>query len=189
MDVILDSKTINDTSLMFTTNPWAVYVYVAGPVIAGYYLFAVARFYRREITERISSRRSLKTKLSEPWKETNEPLAQSEPQQIDYSQTSDQPLGGLKKVFTPVSLWKNRVLHGQEQSLAEHLTYLIQEAHEKDYDKQELILLLQMTIRDYLDFEGTQFQSVINNCIETECEKYGSIHLGEEDKAEIWNRV
>ena len=174
---------------MFTTNPWAVYVYVAGPVIAGYYLFAVARFYRREITARISSRRSLRTRLSEPRKVTDEPVAQSEPEQIDYSQMAVEPISGPKKIFPPVSLWKNRVLSGQHHSLAEHLTYLIQEAHEKDYDKQELILLLQMTIRDYLDFEGTQFQSAINECIGTECAKYGSIHLGEEEIAEIWNRV
>lgn len=174
---------------MFTTNPWAVYVYVAGPVIAGYYLFAVARFYRREITARISSRRSLRTKQAVSWKEREEPPVQSEPEQIDYSQTADQPLAGSKKIFPPVSLWKNKVLSGQQQSLAEHLTYLIQEAHEKDYDKQELILLLQMTIREYLDFEGMQFQSGINECIETECAKYGSLHLGEEDKAAIWNTV
>ena len=174
---------------MFTTNPWAVYVYVAGPVIAGYYLFAVARFYRREIKAKISSRRSLRAKRAEPRKETNEPVTQSEPEQTDYSQTDDQPLAGSKKIFPPVSLWKNRVLSGQQHSLTEHLTYLIQEAHEKDYDKQELVLLLQMTIKDYLDFEGTQFQSGINECIGTECAKYGSIHLGEEEIAAIWNRV
>ena len=173
---------------MFTTSPWALYVYVAGPVIAGYYLFAVARFYRREIKAKISPRRSLRAKPAEPRKEINEPL-QSEPEQIDYAQMAVEPISGPKKIFPPVSLWKNRVLSGQQQSLAEHLTYLIQEAHEKDYDKQELILLLQMTIRDYLDFEGTQFQSAINECIGTECAKYGSLHLGEEDKAAIWSRV
>jgi len=174
---------------MFTTNPWAVYVYVAGPVIAGYYLFAVARFYGREIKAKITSRRTLRAKPAEARKETNEPVAQSEPEQIDYSQMAVEPISGPKKIFPPVSLWKNRVLSGQQQSLAEHLTYLIQEAHENDYDKQELVLLLQMTIKDYLDFEGTQFQSAINECIGTECAKYGSIHLGEEDKAAIWNRV
>jgi len=174
---------------MFTTNPWAVYVYVAGPVIAGYYLFAVARFYRREIKAKISSQRSLSAKQAVHWKETEEPPVQNEPEQIDYSQMAVEPISGPKKIFPPVSLWKNRVLSGQQQSLAEHLTYLIQEAHEKDYDKQELVLLLQMTIKDYLDFEGTQFQSAINECIGTECAKYGSIHLGEEDKAAIWNRV
>ena len=173
---------------MFTTNPWAVYVYVAGPVITGYYLFAASRFYRREITARIRSLRSLSAKQAALRKEIQEPL-QSEPDPIDYALTADQPFAGSKKIFPPVSLWKNRVLSGQQRSLTEHLTYLIQEAHEKDYDKQELILLLQMTIRDYLDFEGTQFQSGINECIGTECAKYGSIHLGEEDKAAIWNRV
>ena len=174
---------------MFTTSPWAVYVYVAGPVITGYYLFVASRFYRREIKAKISSRRSLRVKPAEPRKETNQPVAQSEPEQIDYAQMAAEPISGPKKIFPPVSLWKNRVLSGQQQSLTEHLTYLIQEAHEKDYDKQELILLLQMTIRDFLDFEGTQFQSAINECIGTECAKYGYIHLGEEDKAAIWNKV
>ncbi|REA63621.1 hypothetical protein DSL64_04050 [Dyadobacter luteus] len=36
-------------NLMFTTNPWVVYAYLTGPVIVGYYLFAVFRFYGKEI--------------------------------------------------------------------------------------------------------------------------------------------
>lgn len=173
---------------MFSTSPWAVYVYVAGPVIAGYYLFVASRFYGREIKAKITARRALRIKPAYAAQQ-EDPDAESGPDDIDDAQMAYEPDSGSEKIFPPVSLWKNRVLHGQQQSLAEHLTYLIQEAHEKDYDKQELVLLLQMTIRDYLDFEGTQFQSAINDCIQTECAKYGSLHLGEEDKAAIWSRV
>lgn len=40
---------------MFTTNPWTLYIYLAGPLIAGYYLFAIAKFYGKEIKARINS--------------------------------------------------------------------------------------------------------------------------------------
>lgn len=173
---------------MFTTNPWAVYVYVAGPVITGYYLFAVFRFYGREIKAKLNTRTPLSRRPVQPSEVSTGHSQYAEPPESGLAEDAP-PQPGSSKHSTLMSPKKGRELPGQQQDLSEHLKALIEEAHEKDYDKQELILLLQMTIKDYLDLESTQFQSAISKLIGNECAKYGSIHLGEQEIAAIWNKV
>ena len=172
---------------MFTTNPWSVYVYTAGPLIAGYYLFVASRFYGGEIKARINQWARRSPKRARADQEVIRDERDQEPVQKGSIQTLSQAQSAGQTNL--VSLQENKHTPAGHHDLPAHITGLIAEAHEKDYDKQELILLLQMTIKDYLDSQGTQLRSAISELISNECAKYGSIHLGEKDKEAIWDKV
>ena len=84
--------------------------------------------------------------------------------------------------------WKNEAFFSQVEGLAVHLREVIAEAHEKHYEREELVLLLQMTLKEYPAIPGTPFQLAISNpAVGSECAKYGSIYLDAQDKVMIWN--
>ena len=73
--------------------------------------------------------------------------------------------------------------------LMAHLASEIKESHQKNYSKEDLVLMLEMILKDYRILKGTAFQMAVNNCIETECARYGSIHLSEGETIEVWRKV
>jgi len=180
---------------MFTSNPWADYITVLAPLITGYYLIVGLRFYGRDLKALITAKRSNSGRLPGlPQQDFDTPDPPAPPaelkgptnavqqqsvgkQQVDEDETDQTPA------------WQNEELFDQVEQLAAHLKEAIEEAHEKEYGKQDLILLLQMTLKEYPALREAPFQTAINNLIETECAKYGSIHLRGEDKVAIWKQV
>jgi hypothetical protein len=179
--------------LMFTSNPWGDYITMLAPLIAGYYLFVGLRFYGRDLKARIGGQRRNTSRAAalqnqnfdapDPpageFRERPNPV-QEQPvgkQQVDEDDTDQTPA------------WQNEELFDQVERLAAHLKEAIEEAHEKEYSKQDLILLLQMTLKEYPALREAPFRTAINNLIETECAKYGSVHLREDDKVAIWKQV
>ena len=180
---------------MFSSNPWGAYITILAPLLAGYYLFVGLRFYARDLKARMSQK-------------GNPTASQRDLSQQDFD-TPDPPAGTLMPdpsptIQTPVvqtnqpvkdddaeqlAHWQNEELFDQVEQLAAHLKGAIEEAYEKDYSTQDLVLLLQMTLKEYSALVGTSFQTAINNLIETECAKYGPIHLREEDLATVWKQV
>jgi len=176
---------------MFTSNPWGDYFTILAPLIAGYYLFIGLRFYGRDLKAKIAGRRNESGRSQSQQRSIDIPdppvFAPQTADQQDYEagklpETEDDP------EQEPAS-WQNEELFDLVEQLAAHLKEAIEEAHEKEYGKQDFILLLQMTLKEYPALRGAPFQTAINNLIETECAKYGSIHLREEDKVVIWKQV
>lgn len=176
---------------MFTSNPWGDYFTMLAPLIAGYYLFIGIRFYGRDLKAKIAGWRNDSGRIPalqrsidipDPPVFTSQTADQLEYEDTKLAKTDDE------SEQEPAS-WQNEELFDQVERLAAHLKEAIQEAHEKEYGKQDLILLLQMTLKEYPALRGAPFQTAINNLIETECAKYGSIHLREEDKVAIWKQV
>ncbi|WP_159477685.1 hypothetical protein [Dyadobacter sp. 3J3] len=176
---------------MFTSNPWGDYFTMLAPLIAGYYLFIGIRFYGRDLKAKIAGRRNNSGKpqsqqrsmdIPDPPAFTTQTADQQEYEYTKLAKTDDE------SEKEPAS-WQNEELFDQVERLAGHLKEAIEEAHEKEYGKQDFILLLQMTLKEYPALRGAPFQTAINNLIETECAKYGSIHLREEDKVLIWKQL
>lgn len=163
---------------MFTTNPWTLYASVIGPLLAGYYLFVGIRFYREDIREKITRWRSPSKRIASLPEQKHKPTpANPIETYTDYDQDENEPV------------WENEQMMRQLEGLSVHLKESIEQAHQRDYNKQELILLLQMTLKEYPALAGTPFQLSINNLVDAECAKYGSIHLRGEDKMVIWSQV
>lgn len=175
---------------MFTSNPWTDYLMIVSSLIAGYYVVVALRFYGRDmkalVTEKRGPTRDISFTDHEDFDTPDLPEAsfRNEQTETDYDQDISDELDD-----EDVPAWQSEELFDQVEDLAAHLKTAIEEAHEKAYGKQDLVLLLQMTLKDYPTVIGTPFQLAINNLIEAECAKYGSIHLRGEDKVAIWKQV
>lgn len=174
---------------MLTANPWVVYVSFVTPLLTAYYLLIGFIFYRHDLKARISRSKSPAAKGADfqfqplrPEAEISEETGSFQPEHIiahtdqyEYS-PSEQP-------------WENEGMMQQLEELSIHLKEAIQEAHSKAYSKEEFILLTQMTFKEYPAIYGTPFQLSVNDLIEAELAKYGSIHLNSEDRLRMWNQV
>lgn len=70
--------------------------------------------------------------------------------------------------------------------LLEELKILFQLASNRKYPKEELMMALQLKLREYDQFKNTHFEIAVNNFIAAESDNQCSIHLGEEDQRVLW---
>ena len=171
---------------MLTTNPWLLYASIVGPLLTGYYLIIGFVYYRQDLKSRILKWRSppaaAQVKPVQAEKVQAEQM-QAEENYIPESFEAEEP-----DTDQPEAVWENETMMQQLEDLSIHLKQAIQEANQKQYSKEELILLLQLTLREYPALYGTPFQLSVNNLIEAECAKYGSIHLSSADRMRIWDQ-
>lgn len=178
---------------MFTSNPWGSYLGVLSALLVGYYLFFGLRFYGRDLWTRISIKAAFQ---HDPTR-----IIVSRSQELD----SQQGLGDPELLPPPTShpvaqnSYTTTDLDGPSQGpfdefptgleqLRNDLNQAVEEAYLKDYDKEELVLLLQLTLKSQHTLIGTAFQPSVNEHIQTECAKYGSMHLSTADLVEIWKQ-
>ena len=172
---------------MFTTQPWKDYAIVISILTAGYYLFVILKFYWSEIQSILKSRKHPISKAATEQTDLDDPdpphLSEQSRKDGVYPNDENDHEGSNKHPA------EREEIFSQLQNLATRLKLDISEAYEKAYNKADLILLLQMSIKEYPALCGPPFRFAIDNLIDTECEKYGSIHLGEDDKVKLWNQV
>lgn len=172
---------------MFTSQPWTDYAVVVCTLTVIYYLIVAIRFFRQEIKNSIKRHWPKPDRHFSQHAESDETTSLSTRQQpvdnvdLSVSETDDNESGKLSA--------EREQQFQQLEELAAQLKADIAEAVEKKYSNQELVLLLQMSIKEYPALHGNPFRFAINNLIDAECAKYGSIHLGENDKVELWNQV
>lgn len=162
---------------MFTSKPWAVYAGITTGALLIYYIFVGWKYFRTEISSLLRSKPKKRqldssTLITEA-QQTSGPGQQNE----EIMEEEEQPA------------WQNEALFTQVEDLFEHLASEIEEAHQKNYNRQDLIQMLQLILKEYQVLKGTPFQIAVNNRIDSECAKYGSIHLSEGDKGEVWGMV
>ncbi len=153
---------------MFTNISWASYILAVTLLLAAWYLVIGMRFYFHDL-------QNLFTRKSKP----NLQLAPNE----NYSTTGSE--------FTPKeteTLDSDELFHEVEK-LTTKLKETIADASSKNYHKEEFIFLLQLTLKEYPHLKGSPFQVAINNLIESECEKHGSLHLSAEEQVMLWKEV
>lgn len=173
--------------LMFTANPWVVYVSFLTPLLSLYYLAMGFIYYRQDLKARILA-----------WRSTGLPAAgvPAKPEQSQYSQSRNDT--GHDDTTGRASLQQDEALEEALQNddmirgrreLSLQLKQAIEHAHQSGYSKEELILLFQMTFKEYDAIYATPFKLSVNDLIDAELEKYGSIHLNSEDRMRMWNQV
>lgn len=99
-------------------------------------------------------------------------------------------LKGVKKL--PAILEENRNNktlspgNAKLNELLEELKILFQLASQRKYPKEELMMALQLKLREYDQFKNTPFEIAVNNFIAEESENQCSIHLSVEDQRVLW---
>ncbi|SDF61251.1 hypothetical protein SAMN04487996_111273 [Dyadobacter soli] len=161
---------------MVKESPWHYYALAVAAVIALYYGWVALKFYKTEIKKLFSPRSNQNSRSDQPVSETQ---LDEEPPLDDSDQDA----------FNEPPAWQNEQLFADVEKLVDHLSEEIEEAHQKDYTKQDLIQMLQLILKEYKMLKGTPFQIAVNNRIDAECAKYGSIHLSEGEKREVWSMV
>lgn len=169
---------------MIIEHPWKTYAIAATFSALIYYVLLAWRFFLPDIRAwlKVRKRASKRHSVAEM------PLPRpTEAVESDEDNTPFQDSGQGDDNGSPA--WQNEELLETTQSLISHLTSEIKEAHEKHYSKQDLLLMLQMILKDYTVLRNTAFQIAVNDCINTECARYGSIRLSEGETIEVWRMV
>jgi hypothetical protein len=169
---------------MIIEHPWKTYVIVAALSVLIYYTFLSWRLFLPDIKAWIHRRKQPAHRHS------TAPIANSIPnedERFDKERMRFSESSQLEDDEPPA--WQNEEMFEKAQGLMAHLASEIKEAHQKKYSKQDLLLMLQMILKDYIVLQGTAFQTAVNNYIETECARYGSIHLSEGERIEVWRKV
>lgn len=161
---------------MFTSKPWAVYVGITTGALLIYYIFVGWKYFRTEISSLLRSKPQ-KQQLNSGTLITEAQKTSGSGQQEEIMEEDQQPAS------------QNQALSAQMEDLFEHLASEIEEAHQKNYNRQDLIQMMQMILKEYQALKGTPFQIAINKRIDLECAKYGSIHLSEGDKGQVWRMM
>ena len=83
----------------------------------------------------------------------------------------------------------NKTIITEDEALNElfgELKLLFELASKKNYSKEELMMALQLKLREHGHFKNTPFKIAVSNFMATESENKCSIHLGEEDQLVLW---
>lgn len=158
---------------MSISNPWTVYTVALAAIILIYYTFVGWKYYRRELRSLFKGKTKNRIESSSVGDRVK-PSESAEPDPV--------PSDGTGQAAT-----HDEALFSQVQALNEYLVTEIEEAHQKDYNKQDLIQMLQMILKEYGVLKGTPFQHKVNRRIDAECAKYGQMHLAEDDKDQLWS--
>jgi hypothetical protein len=158
---------------MYINSPWTIYAAVLSPLTLGYYIFIGYKFYRKDLRSAFSGKQNSSVKR------TTRPapsIAVTEETQ-EHEQMEEETAGPAlpdEETFQNV------------MALTAHLRDAIEEAYTKEYSKNDLVLLLQMLLKDFSYLKDTPFRVSVNNQIEAECSKYGSMLLSEDEIEELW---
>lgn len=160
---------------MFTNITWTNYMVVIILLLAVYYILVGIQFYYHDL-KFLASRRKLNlqlqsNRLSEPGN-SNQWL-QTQPQVFE----TQNPVATTEDFFQEV------------EHLAGRLKEAIKEAASKKPLKQEFSRYLQLILKEYPALKTSPFQSAINELITSECAKYGSTILSEDEVVKLWDEV
>ena len=169
---------------MIIEHPWKTYAIVTLLSALVYYSFLVWRFFLPGIKAWVKKRKQPVPRNS------TEPTAPSILIDVGHFDEEHMPFSESSRLDEDEPpAWQNEEMFEKAQGLMAHLASEIKEAHQKSYSKQDLLLMLQMILKDYTVLKGTAFQTAVNNCIKAECARYGSIHLSEGATIEVWRKV
>lgn len=155
---------------MSTLELWKIYLILLGFVLAVYYLVIVVRYYKKEIVQ-FQGRLSTSEIKSYP---AQHPKEQHPKDSVPGERENENSLHELIQ---------------QVEKLCGALTSSLQEAAEKEYPREDLLLLLRMTLKEYPGFSAQPFRSLIEKLIESECERYGFVPLHVVERDEIWKEA
>ena len=142
---------------MFTSISWQQYLIVVTSFTGIYYLAVIAIYYRKEVLFYFTGGSFKSRALS----------------------------GAVQKRIVPAEA-KASVLFDTVHQLMSDLNALLREAASHQYPKEQLLMALEVCLRNYNTIRGTKFQDVINEHIQTESEISCQLQLEDAELAQLW---
>ncbi|MFB6457060.1 hypothetical protein ACE38W_17450 [Chitinophaga sp. Hz27] len=151
---------------MLSSISWACYLLVAALLLAVYYLYVIARYYRREVRNFINGKSPAKPLENES----------TSPGQLSLFDTPEIPIV-KERAIDPFSL---------AIDLSSRIKMVVEVAKEEKYSKAGLVAILRKLIAEYPELNVPAFQVAINNVILSECKRLGSDSLSENEVKMLW---
>ena len=142
---------------MFNSISWRQYLIVVITAVSIYTLAVIVIYYRKELLSVFAGVFAKNTPLPE----------------------------APKKSMIPVEA-KDNVLSDTVHELMADLNALLREAASHQYPKEELLMALEICLRNYNTIKGTKFQDVINEHIQTESEMNCRLQLEDAELTQLW---
>lgn len=152
---------------MFTGISWTDYMVAVAIGLTLYYCYVAFRYYSEELKDLLSGKSKLnfRTLLSEniPSEEPDSHPSGSS----SFSQTGDDDFVEVEELITKI---KDAVA----------------DASKKKYVLVEFKHCLRLIFREYPNIKNSPIRSSINELLVSECEKYGTVTLSEEEADRLW---
>ena len=142
---------------MFNSISWRQYLIVVITAVSIYTLAVIVIYYRKELLSVFAGVFAKNTPLPK----------------------------APKKSMIPVEA-KDNVLSDTVHALMADLNALLREAASHQYPKEELLMALEICLRNYNTIKGTKFQDVINEHIQTESEMNCRLQLEDAELTQLW---
>lgn len=155
---------------MFTNISWTDYFITVTILLAIYYLFVGIRFYAGGIKDLLSGKRKLNLKTALYYNSKSEYPSDAEGNihpEASFEETTD-------KEFTEV------------EHLIERLKELIADASRRKMIPQEFKQYLSLVLKEYPSVKNSSLRTSVNELIVSECEKYGTVTLTEDEVDLVW---
>jgi hypothetical protein len=154
---------------------WSAYWTVIGIGLAIYYLGLIILFYKKGLF--------LKNNLRSAAANKEQATANVQPNLFGFTDPASEHSSIQKKEQLPVD---DQILMPTVHELIQELKAFIVDISERSFIKEEVIMGIQVIIKNYKRLEGSLYQKSINDFIKNECEDYCGIHLSEEETKRIW---
>lgn len=164
---------------MFTNISWTNYFILITLVLIAYYIIIGIRFYSHDLKSLLLG---------------GEKIRLGRAQSISIIQKSNNDIDDANAT-TETFQAENPFAKTTEETFLEveqliiRLKEAIADGSDKKYIKQEFVLYLQLVLKEFPTLKYSQFQSAINELIISECSKYDSVTLSEDEVATLWNEV
>jgi hypothetical protein len=154
---------------MFTNISWTDYFITVIILLAIYYLFVGIRYYAVDIKDLLSGKRKLNLKTALANNSKGEYLTREE--NLRPSEGSEET---TDEEFTEV------------EHLIERLKALIADASHRKMIPQEFNQYLRLVLKEYPSVKNSSLRASVNELIVSECEKYGTVTLKEDEVDLVW---
>lgn len=156
---------------------WSTYLTVIGVMLAIYYLLLFVLLFQKGFSLKRRGRTDARSFTIQ------EPAGNPQPNLFGFEEGAKENAGNPGK---QQMLADDNILMPFVHDLIQELKAFIIDISERSYVKEEIIMGIQVIIRNYEKLEGSPYQKSINDFIKSECEERCSIHLSEEDIKRIW---
>lgn len=156
---------------MLTKISWANYLTIISLLMTGYYLFVVFRYYSTDMKDLFSGKRKLKFRGNTSPNSRNKDL-----------------LPSVKNHKNESSALETNIVDDlvEVDQLIERLKEVVADASSKKLIPREFMEYLHAVLLEYPNIKNSPYRSSINELIMSECEKYGTVTLSEEEVEQLW---
>jgi hypothetical protein len=158
---------------MFNQISWGDYFLLLILALVLYYSFVLYKYYRQDILRFISNKRAVS-------------VSPINSQTKYFISEVDRTSNKVEKNDEAANQRENTAIMPHIHDLVQQIKNFVRDVSERSFIKEEVIMGLQIILRDHKNLVDTHFQESINDLIDSECREYCSFQLSKEEINTVW---